>query len=919
MSKNNFSKKELTKTLCNHNDQLKKNIELKKSYFYCFKCNNLILIDGNKTYCTYRFMPRFMDDEEEETEKYEEKIEFDPVLIVKGMIQRQDEHIKDVNDKLVRNFSNTFINDESNKENYNIEEKINESISTVSNKSEDDKKEKTNVKSLKKVNSQIVSLNNSLSKKRNNKYEKLIFKEDIFDKYSDKRNQILIYIHKLCTKLKYNDNSFYLTLYLVDTYLSRIFEDDIPERDLFLVVLGFFLIASKYIEDDIFEPEFGLFSNIEKSIPLTVDEVISSEIQCLTLVNYNLYVYTVYDWLNILLNNGITFENEVKTKKELEDINMYTQKLLTLITSKILFCRYTSMEIAFSIVQLSREKYINKNIKLSEKLYKILLSIYGIEFSDYEECYNEIKKDMEENNELEDENDESMHENTNSNLNSLEINMQTSTNSKTLSKERNNYDWENFTRKNRFKISRDTNNGKKYFKADINNGVGKINKNMKILSSSPEHINTNGQKKKYILKTKNNDYYQNNSIGLLDNIYNNKKLSPNIMTNTNTTNSLNNTSVKSCNYNHPKHLMINCYRNEQNIMQNNKKEKNNSNTLYVNYAPKFMIRNNATIINNINYINNINISNEVINLYTGNNNKKLQKNPSSNSNFNYKIKNKNNDIKNNNNHNLKNNLFKFENIAPNQLNYKYITNAINNKFKKDNISNNTIKFQNIISLNNNKLNKNNKEKFKTHLLLEGPNNNKINNIFKNNQIILQTNNESKSYNKYTSNEYDNISKNKKKKFKIKSNDIKIMNTNINLNHKFLKTKKMTINFKDIVNKKIMPHQNNFLVKDNKDDTKRFNSLNNNFFDASKTIEKKLFLNNENIINNDNENRNNTRNNNNNNILNENNSIKDELKKFIKKKNFGLIAKNIINYKNINSIKSKLPKLLANKNLAFANK
>ena len=141
MSKINFSKKELTKTLCNHNDQLKKNIELKKSYFYCFKCNNLILIDGNKTYCTYRFMPRFMDDEEEETEKYEEKIEFDPVLIVKGMIQRQDEHIKDVNDKLVRNFSNTFINDESNKENYNIEEKINESISTVSNKSEDDKKE----------------------------------------------------------------------------------------------------------------------------------------------------------------------------------------------------------------------------------------------------------------------------------------------------------------------------------------------------------------------------------------------------------------------------------------------------------------------------------------------------------------------------------------------------------------------------------------------------------------------------------------------------------------------------------------------------------------------------------------------------------------------------------------------------------
>ena len=86
----------------------------------------------------------------------------------------------------------------------------------------------------------MINSNSGLLKKKNNKFTKLLFDEEIFDKYAKQRNKILIYIHKLCTKLKYNDSSFYLSLYLLDTYLFRIFSDDITERELFLVVLGFF-------------------------------------------------------------------------------------------------------------------------------------------------------------------------------------------------------------------------------------------------------------------------------------------------------------------------------------------------------------------------------------------------------------------------------------------------------------------------------------------------------------------------------------------------------------------------------------------------------------------------------------------------------------------------------------------------------
>ena len=116
-----------------------------------------------------------------------------------------------------------------------------------------------------------------------------------------------------------------------------------------------------------------------------MEEIRGIEVQCLTLINYNMYLYSSYNWLNILLSNGTLFENEIKDINELGNIYIYTQKLLTLITSKIYFCRFSSLQIAFSIAQLNREKYLNKNSEISEKLYKLLISLYGIEFSDYEE------------------------------------------------------------------------------------------------------------------------------------------------------------------------------------------------------------------------------------------------------------------------------------------------------------------------------------------------------------------------------------------------------------------------------------------------------------------------------------------------------------------------------------------------------
>ena len=410
MSRQNSSKgKKEKNNSCEHMEELNKCISAQKEYFYCYKCNNIFLIDQDKYYCANKYI--------DEDKDLCEEIEFDPVITVKNMIERQEEQIKEINEQLILNFSYKEENNNNNSEK--------NSSPTKSNTND---KEESKTKILQRNNNELINNNTFTPKKQKKKRRltKLLIDEEIFEKYSRIRNRVLIYIHNLCTKMEYNDSSFYFSLYLLDTYLSRIISDDISDRELFLVVLGFFLISSKYIEDDIFEPELQIFCNIEKSILLTINEIRESEVQCLTLINHNMYIYSVYDWITTLLNNGIVFKEEVTDKNEVEEIYAYTQKLLTNLTSKIFFCKYSSIQIAFSIIQLSREKYLNKDLKLSKKIFDLLLDLYEISFSDYKDCYIFIKNDIENEIEEESEDDDSnldMNINSKKAAKSLEVNL----------------------------------------------------------------------------------------------------------------------------------------------------------------------------------------------------------------------------------------------------------------------------------------------------------------------------------------------------------------------------------------------------------------------------------------------------------------------------------------------------------------
>ena len=956
----------IIKNSCNHKEELNKNKN--NFYFYCYKCNNIILLDNDKIYCTYKTL---MDDED-----FDDEIELDPISVVRLMLKRQEEQTKNINDKFSSYYDNekneneTSINNNEKNDNSDDIKSIKESVK--SKKFNDS--ELTNIDDLeykeedkKNCNKNINDYLNFELRNEKIKFTKLNFNEEVLKKYEKNRNRILFYVHKLCTKLKYNDCSFYLCLYLLDTYLSRFYSDDITQKELFLVILGFFLISAKYIENDIFEPELQIFCNIEKSMLLTIEEILTSEVQCLTLINYNLYLYSVYDWLNILLSNGILFEDELKDKDEIGDIYIYTQKLLTVITSKSYFYKYTSAQIAFSLIQLSREKYLSHNVELSKKLYKLLISIYGIELSDYEECYKVIKNDLDkyyEDEEEEEEENSTTNRNTisntktkstlpNSNIsitskaNTIEINKTKNISSNTLKEEKIiNISNLNSERKNKFILSQNSNKIKNF--KGIEN---KFNFNIKDNSKNKFKLNLSGltnfevyKKRKLKSNEKQDQYSSNNSIDVLST--RSKKFSNYKINNNN--NSIHNTSIKSCNYvSKDDKNNLDFYRNDKSLVLSGKNSKNNK-TSFFNNAPKLSIKNRATNINNINYINNINIYNEIINLYSGDKKKKMHKNSSSGLNFNFIYKlndnnnNKNNTLKNNN-YKVKKSLFTLGNPSQGTVKFEYNIkninniNNINNFNNNDKVSNNKksnhiniTTSQDIITVNDtitntfknkNKIDPNKKEKYKTLLLLDIPNNQKWNILFKRNgnNPIMKTEKENKSCSKYTSTEYINNISNSKDKNKTKNdlkihinrkNNIKIMNTNININlNNHLSSRKFTINFKDIVNKRInMQRKNNFMSKKNnnkvqnikKDEKiKKFQSLESN----------KGIANNKDIKDNKNYKTNNNSNNKSitikdNNLL-ETKSSGFSKKSFNKNKAFGNI---ILNNKNLALLNAMLPRL-----------
>jgi hypothetical protein len=189
--------------------------------------------------------------------------------------------------------------------------------------------------------------------------------------------------------LNYSERVFYHCLYLLDSYLIQILKKEISKRTIILITLGFFLISSKFIEIDIFEPNINQFCKIEKDIVISQKEILNMEIKCLQIINYNILNYSTYDWLEILNKVGVIFNAQV-INLNIEQIYEKQKYLLKRIINYDLLYKYNSFQLALSIINITLDNFFSIN-KINKDLFELFLSIFNYKYSYYEQCYNDIK------------------------------------------------------------------------------------------------------------------------------------------------------------------------------------------------------------------------------------------------------------------------------------------------------------------------------------------------------------------------------------------------------------------------------------------------------------------------------------------------------------------------------------------------
>lgn len=234
----------------------------------------------------------------------------------------------------------------------------------------------------------------------NKKFSKELFPKKVNDSYFSKRNHILSYLQDTGLDLDYSDAIFYLALLYVDhiyklpKYLSLIENDNFSKKENDLIITACLLLAAKFAENNIFEPDLGNFESSNKKYILNQNDLLKMEMQILKDLNYNLNYYTAYDYLMLLMNNGFIFEKEIKNGDEanIHDIYAYSKKVLAMITPTKILLVYSPFQIALSIIETTRDHFhFPKN-------YDLLQQIYNISFDQYEKCYSDVSDVMNETN-----------------------------------------------------------------------------------------------------------------------------------------------------------------------------------------------------------------------------------------------------------------------------------------------------------------------------------------------------------------------------------------------------------------------------------------------------------------------------------------------------------------------------------------
>ena len=207
--------------------------------------------------------------------------------------------------------------------------------------------------------------------------------------YYQHRMDILTQIKRLCNKHSRSKYCYYLTITLIEEFFKISDSQKINNYQMDLIINAIFILVYKYIDsDNDFDINYKNFKTFfdKGRKHIKVNDLKIAEIQCLQILEYNLNILTILNFLELLLSSGIILEKETNNFNIITKIYSECLNLLDFcFNEKDIMLQNSMSEIIFSIIYLVRKKN-----NLIYNIEKYFTKIYGIELKKYINCIKHI-------------------------------------------------------------------------------------------------------------------------------------------------------------------------------------------------------------------------------------------------------------------------------------------------------------------------------------------------------------------------------------------------------------------------------------------------------------------------------------------------------------------------------------------------
>lgn len=218
------------------------------------------------------------------------------------------------------------------------------------------------------------------------------------EEYFSIRKSLIELLKDYIVEYSFSTRSFFLGIYILDyIYCKYSFPDVVSKLKTDLLVLGVFLVAVKFIDDDAYPPALDTFANKKNpSIFYSLNEVRRYEFMVAKFINWKLDIFTSYYLTETILSHGVIFTYEIEKlgitsskiiKDTIKKLYRLALDINKMFAEDINSIKFNSLEIAATCIMMSKEL-----LKFETQWNPELQHFLQIDPESLNICYNSILK-----------------------------------------------------------------------------------------------------------------------------------------------------------------------------------------------------------------------------------------------------------------------------------------------------------------------------------------------------------------------------------------------------------------------------------------------------------------------------------------------------------------------------------------------